>query len=175
MAFVAPACQGLLVVVFLASATGKLRGRRSLRAFADSLVSLRLVRTARALPVAVAVAVAEAATAVLLVAPGSRQVGLTAAAVLMTVLTAGVAVVLVRGTAAPCRCFGVSVTPLSARHLVRNVLLTAAAVLGLLAPGGASPPGAVVAVAAGVLGGILVTILDDVADLFGPSLSSARS
>lgn len=167
MAYAAPAAQGLLVVVLLASSAGKLRGRQALRAFADSLVSLRLVRTASALPVALALAVAESATAVLLVAPASRTTGFAAAAVLLTVLTAGVAVVLARGTTAPCRCFGASVTPLSVRHLVRNVLLAAAAVLGLLAPAG-SLPGALVAVATGVVAGILVAVLDDVVALFAP-------
>jgi hypothetical protein len=173
MAFAAPACQGLLVVVFLASAAGKLHGRRSLRAFADSLVSLRLVRPGTALPVALAVAAAEAAAAVLLVS--SRTAGFAVAVALMAVLTAGVGVVLARGTAAPCRCFGASVTPLSARHLARNALLTAVAVTGLLAPGGAAQPGAVIATAAGVLAGILVTILDDVVALFAPSPVSTRS
>jgi hypothetical protein len=167
MAYAAPAAQGLLVVVLLASSAAKLRGRQALRALADSLVALRLVRTASARRVALALAVAESATVVLLMAPASRAVGFAAAAVLLTVLTAGVAVVLARGATAPCRCFGASETSLSARHLVRNVLLVAAAVLGLLSPSG-YPAGALVAVAAGVVAGILVTVLDDVVALFSP-------
>jgi hypothetical protein len=165
MPWAAAAAQGLLIVVFLASAAGKLRGRRSLRAFASSLVSLRLVGPGAAVPVAAAVAAAEAGAAVLLV--GTRTAGFAAAVVLLSVLSLGVAVVLARGTAAPCRCFGASATPLSRRHLVRNALLTGAAVLGLAAPAG-SPPGALLAVAAGVAAGVLVVVMDDLVALFAP-------
>ena len=169
MTYAAPACQGLLIVVFLASAAGKLRGRQALRAFASSLVTLGLVRSRRAAPVAAAVAGAEALAVLLLVVPVTRAAGFAAAAALLAVLTAGVAVVLARGTAAPCRCFGPSPTPLSVRHLVRNAALTGAAVLGLAAPAGSPPVGAaVVALAAGALTGLLVSALDDIVALFAP-------
>lgn len=122
-------------------------------------------------------AAAEAAVVVLLAVPATRTAGFVAAAALLAVLTAGIAVVLARGTTAPCRCFGASATPLSARHLVRNGVLVVVAVLGLAAPAG--PPGigpALVATLAGAVAGLLVTVADDVVELFAPtSLSSKES
>lgn len=168
-AHAAAAGQGLLVVVFLASAGSKLRGRQALRAFAASLVPLGLVRTGLALPVAAAVAAAEAAAVVLLAVPLTRTAGFAVAATLLVVLTAGVALVLARGTAAPCRCFGPSATPLSTRHLVRNLGLTGTAVLGLAASSSGPPPAAgLLAVLGGAVVGLLVAVLDDVVALFTP-------
>ncbi|MEU0484002.1 MauE/DoxX family redox-associated membrane protein [Streptosporangium sp. NPDC006013] len=88
MAYLIPVCQGLLAVVFLASAASKLRSGQALRAFTTSLVSMRLVRDARARQVAVAVAVAEAVVVVLLAVPLTRDIGFTAAAALLVALFA---------------------------------------------------------------------------------------
>ncbi|MER5646484.1 MauE/DoxX family redox-associated membrane protein [Streptosporangium sp. NPDC002524] len=179
MTHLTPACQGLLAVVFLVSATGKLRGGRALRAFATSLTSMLAIRADRALPVAIAVAAAEAAVVVLLAVPlavpFTRDAGFAAATALLVVLTSGVAVVLAGGGAEPCRCFGASSAPLSARHLVRNLLLTAAALAGLAGPDGPRPsPWSVVALLAGGLAGLLVTLLDDLVALFAPAPTSRR-
>ncbi|HEX5596095.1 MAG TPA: MauE/DoxX family redox-associated membrane protein [Micromonosporaceae bacterium] len=170
MLYLAPACQGLLAVVFLASAGSKLRSGQALRAFASSLAAMRLVRGAFAQPVAVAVALAEAVVMALVAAPPTRHAGFAVAAALLAVLTTGVVVVLARGAAAPCRCFGTSAAPLSRRHLVRNVLLAAVAVIGLVAPVGHPPlAGAIIALLGGALTGLLVTALDDLVTLFAPA------
>jgi hypothetical protein len=170
------ACQGLLTAVLLVSATSKLRSGRALRAFAASLTSLRLVRGGHAGPVAAAITVLEVVAAALLAVPPTRAVGFAASATLLAVLTAGVAVVLGRGTAAPCRCFGASSTPLARRHLVRNVLLTAAALVGLAAPAGQRPLlGSLVALLAGASTGLLVTVLDDLVALFTPTQFSEEN
>ncbi|MEU8247383.1 MauE/DoxX family redox-associated membrane protein [Nonomuraea sp. NPDC048916] len=175
MAYLVPACQGLLAVIFLASAASKLRSGRALRAFAASLAAMRLVRGSHAKPVAVAFALAEVAVPALLVVPSTREAGLAAAALLLAVLTAGVAVVLLRRTARPCRCFGASSVPLSGRHLVRNVLLTVAALAGLASPEGPLPPvGALAAVLGGALAGLLVVVMDDILALFTPAPTSQR-
>ncbi|MDG6107217.1 hypothetical protein Daura_31380 [Dactylosporangium aurantiacum] len=156
-------------MVLLASSASKLRSGQALRAFAATLAAMRLVPGAAARPVASGVAAAEAVTAVALVAPPSRSAGFALAAVLLAVLTAGVAVVLARGTAVPCRCFGASTAPLSRRHLVRNVVLVAAALAGLLLPAGGLPlAGSVVALLAGAVAGLLVTELDQITALFAP-------
>jgi Methylamine utilisation protein MauE len=175
VAYLIPVCQGLLAVVFLASAASKLRSGQALRAFTTSLVSMRLVRDARARQVAVAVAVAEAVVVVLLAVPLTRDIGFTAAAALLVVLAAGVAVVLTRGTAEPCRCFGASSTPLSGRHLIRNLLLTAVALAGLTGPAGQhSSTWSIVALLAGACAGLLVTMLDDLVALFAPAPTPRR-
>ncbi|MGJ6966024.1 MauE/DoxX family redox-associated membrane protein [Streptosporangium sp. G11] len=175
MTYLVPACQGLLVVVFLASAASKLRGGRALRAFATSLASMLPIRGERALPVAVAVAAAEAVVVLLLVVPPTRDAGFAAATALLVVLTSGVAVVLARGGAQPCRCFGASSTPLSGRHLVRNLLLTAVALAGLVGPDDRHPsPWSIAVLLAGGLAGLLVTVLDDLVALFAPTPTSLR-
>ena len=170
MPYLVPLCQGLLAVVLVVSATSKLRSGQALRAFAESLTSMRLVRATRARPVAIAVAAAEGMVVALLLVPATRDAGFAGAAALLAVLTGGVAVVLLRGTAQPCRCFGASSTPLGRRHFVRNVLLCAAALAGIAAPAGDPPlAGALIALFAGAATGLLVTALDDLVALFAPA------
>ncbi|GAB3976601.1 MauE/DoxX family redox-associated membrane protein [Plantactinospora veratri] len=99
----------LLVLVFLASAGSKLRGRASFRAFADSLRAMALLPSRVVGPVAVAVTTAEAAVPVLLVplpVAGLTTVGFALAAALLAAFTVAVAAVLRRGTPVSCRCFG---------------------------------------------------------------------
>ncbi|MER5625692.1 MauE/DoxX family redox-associated membrane protein [Streptosporangium sp. NPDC002544] len=169
------ACQGLLAVVFLVSAASKLRGGQALRAFATSLASMLPVRGDRALPVAVAVTAAEVIVVVLLAVPPTRGAGFAAATALLVVLTSGVAVVLTRGGAEPCRCFGASSTPLSGRHLIRNLLLIVVALAGLTGPAGQhSSTWSIVALLAGACAGLLVTMLDDLVALFAPTPTSWR-
>jgi len=170
--YLLPVCQGLLVVVFFASAASKLRGGQALRAFATSLTEMGLVRHTHERLVAAAIAGAEAVVVLLLVIPFTRDAGFAGAAVLLVVLSAGVARVLARGTARPCRCFGASSVPLSPRHLIRNILLTAVALAGFVTPAGTQPVAAsIVALLGGALAGFLVTALDDVIDLFTPNRS----
>ncbi|GAA3334832.1 hypothetical protein GCM10020358_00780 [Amorphoplanes nipponensis] len=174
MAYVAIGCQGLLTVVLLVATASKIRGARALRSFAASLTEMGLVRPRAAVPLAVAVAAAESATLVLLTVPATRRLGFAAGVLLFAVLTAGVGMVLARGSAAACRCFGASAEPLRRRHLVRNAALTGLAGAGLAAAGsGVATAGAIVAFAAGALAGLLVTVLDDVVALFTP-LKTAR-
>ncbi|MEU6722808.1 MauE/DoxX family redox-associated membrane protein [Nonomuraea wenchangensis] len=169
MTFSVVVCQGLLVVVFLASAASKLRSGRALRALATSLTAMRLVGRSRATAVAAALAVSECGVALLLAVPFTRRAGFAAAVVLLAVLTAGVAVVLRRGSGVPCRCFGASPAPLSGRHLLRNLLLTAAALAGLTLPAGSlTLAGWLIALLAGGLAGVILTLLDDLVELFLP-------
>jgi hypothetical protein len=169
LAYLAIGCQGLLTAVLLVATAGKIRGARALRAFAGSLTTMGLVRPRAAVPLAVMIVVAEVATLALMTVPPTRRLGLAAAVLLFALLTAGVAVVLARGRATACRCFGASAEPLGRRHLVRNAVLTGLAVVGFAAPrSGVTAAGALVALAAGVLAGLLVTVLDDVVALFTP-------
>lgn len=170
MVYLVPAIQGLLAVVLLISGASKLRSGQALRAFAGALTTMRLVPGSLAGPVAAAVGTAEVSVAALLAVPAAGQAGFAAGAALLAVLTAGVAVVLARGTAVPCRCFGASSIPLAGRHLLRNILLTGAALAGLAAPAGRPAlAGWLIALLAGALAGLLVTVLDDLVALFARS------
>lgn len=84
--------------------------------------------------VAAPVPVVEIVLGGLLAAGLGRPVVAWSAAALLTAFTALVATNLARGHRPPCACFGAwSRTPLGPRHLVRNGLLVAAAVLATLA------------------------------------------
>lgn len=194
---------GVLVMaaaVFGASAGAKLHRRSAFRRFRAAIAGIGLVPRA-ALPWATAgLAVTEAGTAagllaaaVLVDAPASAglvdasasagvraaQVALAVAAVLTAVLIAGVAVVIRRGVAARCACFGAaSGQPLGTTHLVRNIVLLALLLAGLAgspfashaAPTGAGAA-AVTALLTAVVGGTVALVLirwEDLAALVLP-------
>ncbi|MEU7909467.1 MauE/DoxX family redox-associated membrane protein [Microbispora bryophytorum] len=160
------ACQILLAVVFGWSAVSKLASREAFRRFGRSIEPL----TGGGTWPAAALCAAEALVLPLVVV--APPVGFGLAAGLVAVLTAGVAVVLRRGLAVRCRCFGGGEAALGTRHVVRNLALLGVAALGLavaVLPGGAGVDGPGVLLAAGValLAAALVIRFDDVADLFG--------
>ncbi|MFI1420064.1 MauE/DoxX family redox-associated membrane protein [Streptomyces sp. NPDC020731] len=175
MQYVLLAVRCLLCVVFLAAVVGKVAGAGAFSSFCRSLHGMRLLPAELVRPVAAAVVTAEALVCLTLVLPvrHAAAVGLMAAAVLLSVFTGGIALVLGRGTDARCRCFGSADAVVGARHLLRNagltVLAVTASVTSALAPfptGGVRPAGAVVAVAAGVVGAALIVMLDDIVSLF---------
>ncbi|BEL07889.1 hypothetical protein Q0Z83_060800 [Actinoplanes sichuanensis] len=166
--YLSTACRVLLGAVFVAAALGKLSSRTRMRDFTESLRQLRLMPARTVASVAVALGLTEAAVPVLLIADGTAAAGFTVALGLLGVLTAGVAVALVRGTPAPCRCFGHRESPLSHWHLLRNGLLAGAAVIGLTGPAGngTDPAGVLIAAVAGITAAVLIICLDDLIELF---------
>ncbi|MFD6952356.1 hypothetical protein A6A08_09450 [Nocardiopsis sp. TSRI0078] len=169
--YLVPGAAALLATVFAVSAFGKLR---DLRAFAESLEPLRLVPRRLLLPAAAGVLAAETAVVAAFggYAMGVEPAGRAAfggALALLGVFTAVVVFSLRRRTSARCHCFGRPGAVYAPRHVVRNAGLGAAAVLGALAavPGSApEPAGVLVAVLTGAVVGVLVTAMDDVAELF---------
>jgi hypothetical protein len=173
--YLAIGCRVLIGVVFAAAAVGKLRGATAFAGFVGSLRRMGVVSPPLTRPVAIGVAAAEVAVVLALAVP-VRESGVLAfgvAAGLLAAFTAGVARALASGNREPCRCFGRSETPLSARHVGRNAALVGVALLGLLCPVSGTPtdPGValVVAVAGAVIGG-LVVMLDDLLALVGRAL-----
>jgi hypothetical protein len=105
---------------------------------------------------------------------------LLGAALLAGALSAGVAVVVRRGTRARCACFGsASARPLGGAALARNlallVVFAAGSLASMLGLGDAAIAGSLVAVAAGGIVGLLFVHLEDVADLFGGSAVSGST
>lgn len=163
----------LIGFVFLAASVSKWWGRDTFRQFATSLRDMRVLPAGLVPPIAVFVVVAESAVWMLLAMPVAitAVTGLVLATGLLAAFAGGIGSVLRRGVRASCRCFGPSATPFAVHHVVRNVALACLAVLGLLAwirPGEASAGGAVVAIASGLLLGGVITVLDDLVDLFQP-------
>ncbi|WP_182879022.1 MauE/DoxX family redox-associated membrane protein [Microbispora sp. H10949] len=177
MTFPQHAVQVLLIAIFTVSASGKARDPGS---FARSLEALRVVPRAAVLPVAWAVVLAEGVTAVLLAASFARAwlapYGLVLAAALLAVLTAGLVVALRSGRRARCHCFGRSGAVVGRRHVVRNLLLAAAALA--VAPGepaGFAPTGwFALAVLTGLAAAVLVIAMDDIVSLVTPVTDAGR-
>jgi hypothetical protein len=176
----------IAVVTYGMSATAKLRNGQAYRAFRAGLAATALVSRPLTGLVAAVLSAAEVAVAALCVAalvmtflsrpgapadPALTGTALAGAAALTTVLTAGVAVAVRRGVAAPCACFGSgSRSPLSGVHLARNAFLLAVLVAGAaslgLEPATPSPAAAALAAAAGGVSALLLTRLDDLTALF---------
>ncbi|MGX7824648.1 MauE/DoxX family redox-associated membrane protein [Actinokineospora sp. 24-640] len=142
MAYLVFAARCLLVLVFAASAVGKLRGRAAFAAFVQATAALAPLAGRYSAPLAGAVVAAEVGIVVLLAVPATAAVGLAAALVLLSAFTAAIALALRRGSSAPCRCFGGSGgdRPVGTSDLARNAVLALAAVTGLAGPVGAGDP-----------------------------------
>ncbi|AGP61091.1 MauE/DoxX family redox-associated membrane protein [Streptomyces rapamycinicus] len=175
MQYLVIAVRAMIGVVFLIAFASKSAGRGRFTAFVESLPAMGVVPPRLVGPAAWAVVGAEGAVCALLIveSDGATVAGLALAAGLLSVFAAAIARTIRRGTGATCRCFGASAAPLGRRHLLRNVLLTTvAAAAGLMTLADQAPAtatGAIVAAVAGLVAGALVTVLDDLAELFGPS------
>jgi uncharacterized membrane protein YphA (DoxX/SURF4 family) len=160
-------CRGLLAGVFLISLAGKLRGRAAYAAFVAATASLLATGGRQARVLAPLTIVAELGTVVAL---AIGPFGLVAGAALLGCFTVALVLALRRGSAAPCRCFGASTTPIGLHHVVRNVVLAGLAVAGAIAGSVADDqpidPAALAVTALAVAIAVLVTVrLDDLVDL----------
>lgn len=175
MGYAVLACRVLTGLVFLVAVAGK---ARDFRAFAESVRDLTFVPRRLAASAARATVAAEGAAVLLLVLPPTVGWGFGLASLLDAAFTVVVATVLARGVSVSCHCFGGTPRRFGMRHLVRDVALTAAAVLGLLGTVGAlgdaaqvsmTGPAGLAAVAAGLFGGVVVVVSDTVIELFAAS------
>ncbi|MFJ7496361.1 MauE/DoxX family redox-associated membrane protein [Streptomyces sp. NPDC097727] len=169
----------LIGAVFLISFLGKISGPGKFDAFIESVHGMRIVPSRAARPVARVVLAAEGSVCLLLAAPAAvgTLAGFTLSAGLLMSFAVAIALSVRRGVRAPCRCFGASAAPLRLWHAVRNLLLTAGAAGGAVAATGSGQVhvgGAVLAVFGGLLLGGLVTVLDDLFDLFRPGGGTGR-
>jgi hypothetical protein len=154
-------------VVFAISAAGKVRTAPVRLAFRRTLADMVVLPAHAVRPVAAAVPVVEAAVVVLIVMPSTAVLGCLLALALLAVFTTGIVMVLRRGTRAGCLCFGTTERPYGPRHLVRNGLLAATALAGAAASGQpADLPGALIAIATGVLAALVLVTFDEMLDLF---------
>jgi uncharacterized membrane protein YphA (DoxX/SURF4 family) len=164
----------LIGAVFLVASVSKVAGRNAFGSFLASLRDMRPLPPGLVPLLARLVIAVEFTVWVLLAIPSplAAEAGFVLAALSLAGFTAAIAIGIRRGDQVPCRCFGTSATPLRTRHLVRNVLLVAVAVLGALATSTSEPvdpAGAVAAVAGGLMLGGLVTAVDDIFELFRPT------
>nr|WP_189244750.1 MauE/DoxX family redox-associated membrane protein [Streptosporangium pseudovulgare] len=171
----------MIGVIFLIAAAGKLGGPGRFGAFVRSLRRMEVLPPGLVRPAALVFTAAEVVIVLLLAVPAraAGTAGFGVAAALLAAFTAGIAMSLARGNREPCSCFGRSETPLGAGHVARNLVLVAVALLGLAASA-ASPAGrgpefgeAAVAGLAGLVAGVLVTVIDDLVALFRPARNTS--
>jgi hypothetical protein len=171
MSYLLVACRTLLLGVFVVALVGKVRRRSAYREFVGSVRALGVVPHRMSGVVAAAVTATEAAVVLLLTAPSTVLAGFGLTTVLLAAFTTGILLALRKGRRAPCHCFGASSTPLGVVHVVRNLVLIAVGVAGLLAglvaAGQAThPEGLLLAVIAALLGLLPVLRMDDLMVLF---------
>jgi hypothetical protein len=167
-------CRALVGLVFAASGAGKLATRERFKDFVAWLGALPLPLVAARRPIASLAAGVEVGIVVLVAVPATATVGLVLAAAVLSGFAGVTLLLLQRGSRPPCQCFGRSDAPLGIRHVVRDLLLVAAAVVGALTAEGASPAvGAViVSLFAAALASVVMIRWEDLTYIIvGPSLS----
>lgn len=169
MSYLDPACRGLLAAVFLLAVVGKVRTRAAFAAFAGSLADVSLLPARARRAAAVAVVAAETATAVLLAVPltAAAVAGFALAFGLLAGFAGAVWLSLRRGDRIRCLCFGSEAGPMDRGHVLRNSVLAAVALVGLIssltsgAGAAPAPAGVLAAAGAGAALGALLTRWDD--------------
>lgn len=121
----------LLAATLAVAGLGKLRGRASFAAFADTLRDLGWRSAACRRLAAAALPLAELGSALLLAAWLAGIWGYAAALVLLLVMTAVAATAVRRGRRLRCRCFGRTEERIGVSTLIRNGVLMLAGTAGL--------------------------------------------
>ncbi len=167
VAYLLVGLRGLLFAVFAVSVGGKLRSRAAFAAFGSAAGELTAVGR-RFVPLsAAAVIVSELAVLAGLGFSSEVGIGFGLAAGVLAVFTGVLGTAVLQRRRVRCRCFGADGAVVGVRHLVRNGLLVGIAVLGLFA-GKAEPRhagGFALAVAAGLVAGLILSRWDDLAYL----------
>lgn len=172
MIYVTVACQTALAGVFLFSIASKVRSRRAYEEFVSAVIAMQVLPQLWTRPAALATIAGELTTVVLLAISATVPAGFIVAAGLLTVFTAAISTAIRRGRRAPCRCFGASATPLGRLHIVRNLALVAACLVGLssaLDSAGSvpHPGGLIISLGVAAIAALLVLRVDDLANLLG--------
>ncbi|MGW6740121.1 MauE/DoxX family redox-associated membrane protein [Streptomyces sp. NPDC055025] len=185
----ATGCEFLLGVVFLAAALSKSRNRYSFLEFVGSIKDLNILPRSRARAMAMTALGVEFTVPVLLAfsllpvgplreeAPVLRTGALALSLGLLLVFSSVVAHALRSGTQTPCKCFGGRGAVLGVRHIVRNLLLSTIAIVGMLGNllAGESAEavfGKLLAAATGIVLASFFVLFDDIVELFIPTRST---
>jgi Methylamine utilisation protein MauE len=173
MPYLVIGARAMLFVIFVASFTSKMRSRTAFAAFADSLAGFGIRSTRLQAGTAGIVISAEAAAAFLVALPFTVTWGLAAGGLIITAFTAQASIARRQGLRPVCKCFGSATSAFGATHIMRNGLIIAVAIAGLLAEaaGGRTHLAAapvVLATGVAVLAGAGVVVWDDLAALLAP-------
>lgn len=146
--------RGMLLVVMAIAAIAKLRAPHELVPVMRAM-GLPLARPATVIALGL---IELAAVALLVVSPVA---GCALVLALLVAFTLGLISALRRRESIACHCFGAGSAPIGRSHLVRNGLLIAISISGLLVPGGELDSLAIGAIAGGA-----ITAWDELAVLF---------
>jgi hypothetical protein len=157
-----------LVTVLLLSTATKVNRRAGFHEFLSWVRSLTVVPRRWVTRVGVLMVAVEAITLLLLVLSATYSAGLILAAMTMAFFAGSAAILVRRGIAVPCHCFGTPATrrPMGTVEIVRNTLLTviatAAAAIVILEPPPVPPIStSILAALLGGAVGLVVTRFDD--------------
>ena len=185
MGYVVMALRVALAGVFLLSFLSKVRDRSAARQFIDWVRQLELVPPLLAPAVAGTMLLTEGTIVGLVAFEATSALGFILAAILMSLFSGGIGLILRRGGSIPCRCFGASTYPIGRTHLARTLVVLAAAVLGAVAtialdPASGHAAGNAIAVAVGIVIALLLRFIDEIVFLFtapsvAPSATRPRS
>lgn len=167
------AARALLVVVFAGAVAGKLRSTRAFAEFVESVTAM-VPTWLPARGVAALVVAGEGAAAVVLLVPVTRLAGYALSVLMLAAFAAGIARTVHAGARVRCSCFGAGGGQLGSGHIVRNALLIAAACVGALSDTAATAPGALVALTAGALLGLVTVRWEDIVFLLPRPASTWR-
>ena len=171
-------CRLIIAGIFLVSLGSKVRGRAQYREFVAATTALTGARAPYARCLAGLTVAAEGAVALLTALPQTALAGLLLAVGVLSVFTYALVRVLRRDRVVTCRCFGSSTTPVGVPQVVRNVVLILTAVTGLVAGSGGishvDVGGVAVTAFAAVICVLLLARLDDLVELFRPTIHKGR-
>jgi hypothetical protein len=180
LTYVVLACRAVLVGIFVVSLASKIRSRTAYATFRMSVIEWRVLSRRRSAAAAVGAVAGEAGGVLLLALPWTVWSGFVLAGVVLTAFTVGISLALPRGRTALCRCFGASTTPLGMAQVVRNLVLLAVCVTGIVGANvSIGPPrslaASAVALSAAAAAALFMVRLDDVIALAVPPVSAAAT
>jgi hypothetical protein len=169
--YISIVARALLAVVFLVSAASKGATPKRFRVFADWVGALPLPWTSRSVPIAAGVVACEAAIVPLLIVPVTVRFGFALAAILLVAFIWSAVVILHRDHRTTCMCFGKSTSAMGWRHVVRDLILLFAALVGI--PSSTDPLPAPAGLGVAILGAVALAVVvitwDDIAYLLSGS------
>jgi len=162
--YISVVARALLGSVFLVSAASKGATPNRFHAFSSWIAALPLPAKSPSTPIAAGVIAFEAIIAAMLAIPGTVRLGFGLAVVLLSVFIGSTVVILRKDTRTTCMCFGRSTAAMGYRHVVRDLILLIAAILGLMSAAEPlpAPAGLGLAVLGAVAMAVLVITWDDI-------------
>jgi hypothetical protein len=163
------ALRTVLAAVFAVAFIGKVRSRAAFSEFASSLSDITWLTGTRRRISAAAIPAAELAVVLLLALPWAVSFGFGLGVLVLAAFTSVTGSELAKGRQVRCRCFGASGGQIGLAQIVRNVVLLALSLAGLViepvSHGGVGAAGLIVAFGLALVAAVGLVRWDDLASL----------